>query len=90
MQETDDGAAAGPFEDEDTRAFYESLPDVRGIVPAILLGESTTETSEHEPTAAGSASTDALDDLVEESQGSDAGEPDSTFHKLHTNSSLSL
>ena len=39
IQETDDSAAAGPFEDEDTRAFYESMPDLRAVVPAVLLGE---------------------------------------------------
>ncbi|KAL0026394.1 hypothetical protein WJX79_005678 [Trebouxia sp. C0005] len=39
-READDGATAGPFEDEDTRAFYESLPDVRAVVPAVLLGET--------------------------------------------------
>lgn len=41
IQETDDSAAAGPFEDEDTRAFYESMPDLRAVVPAVLLGEAT-------------------------------------------------
>ncbi|KAK9907680.1 hypothetical protein WJX75_008040 [Coccomyxa subellipsoidea] len=33
--------STGPFEDEETRALYESLPDIRGVVPALLL--STTE-----------------------------------------------
>ncbi|CAI0442891.1 unnamed protein product [Linum tenue] len=28
------------WDDEDTRAFYESLPDLRAFVPAVLLGES--------------------------------------------------
>ncbi|GAB2276703.1 Regulator of nonsense transcripts upf2 [Dionaea muscipula] len=27
------------WDDEDTRAFYESLPDLRAFVPAVLLGE---------------------------------------------------
>lgn len=27
------------FEDEETRAFYESLVDLRAVVPAVLLGE---------------------------------------------------
>ncbi|DBA81963.1 TPA: hypothetical protein ACH3X1_007672 [Trebouxia sp. C0004] len=39
-READDSTTAGPFEDEDTRAFYESLPDVRAVVPAVLLGET--------------------------------------------------
>lgn len=40
MQEGED-FSTGPFEDEETRALYESLPDIRGVVPALLLG--TTE-----------------------------------------------
>ncbi|XP_042374073.1 regulator of nonsense transcripts UPF2-like [Zingiber officinale] len=28
------------WDDEDTRAFYESLPDLRAFVPAVLLGEA--------------------------------------------------
>ena len=31
-------AAAQVFEDEETRAFYESLVDLRAVVPAVLLG----------------------------------------------------
>ncbi|MQL74633.1 hypothetical protein Taro_007011 [Colocasia esculenta] len=31
------------WDDEDTRAFYESLPDLRQFVPAILLGEAETK-----------------------------------------------
>ena len=27
------------FEDEEARSFYESLPDIRAVVPAVLLGE---------------------------------------------------
>ncbi|XP_058111101.1 regulator of nonsense transcripts UPF2-like [Magnolia sinica] len=27
------------WDDEDTRAFYECLPDLRAFVPAVLLGE---------------------------------------------------
>lgn len=43
LQEVDDAAAAGPFEDEETRAFYESLPDLRAVVPAVLLGDKAPE-----------------------------------------------
>lgn len=32
--------SCGPFEDEEARAFYEALPDVRAVVPALLLGEA--------------------------------------------------
>ena len=31
------------FEDEETRAFYESLVDLRAVVPAVLLGEKTAK-----------------------------------------------
>lgn len=31
-------APGGLFDDEDTRAFYESFPDLRAMVPAALLG----------------------------------------------------
>lgn len=31
---------AGLFEDEEAAAFYQSLPDLRAVVPAVLLGEA--------------------------------------------------
>ena len=31
-------AEGGPWEDEEMRHFYESLPDLRALVPAVLLG----------------------------------------------------
>ncbi|PSC71053.1 regulator of nonsense transcripts UPF2 [Micractinium conductrix] len=34
-----DASAQQVFEDEETRAFYESLVDVRAVVPAVLLGD---------------------------------------------------
>ncbi|KAL5711202.1 Regulator of nonsense transcripts upf2 [Ranunculus cassubicifolius] len=34
------------WDDEDTRAFYEGLPDLRAFVPAVLLGESEPKSSE--------------------------------------------
>lgn len=30
---------SGPFDDEETRAFYESLPDVQALVPSVLLNK---------------------------------------------------
>ncbi|KAJ4812115.1 Regulator of nonsense transcripts 2 [Rhynchospora pubera] len=36
------------WDDEDTRAFYESLPDLRAFVPAVLLGEAEPKTSDPE------------------------------------------
>lgn len=34
-----DASASAPFEDAETKAFYESLPDLRGSTPAVLLGD---------------------------------------------------
>ncbi|KAE9608234.1 putative up-frameshift suppressor 2 [Lupinus albus] len=34
------------WDDEDTRAFYECLPDLRAFVPAVLLGETELKVSE--------------------------------------------
>lgn len=34
------------WDDEDTRAFYECLPDLRAFVPAVLLGETETKINE--------------------------------------------
>ncbi|KAJ6901964.1 regulator of nonsense transcripts UPF2-like [Populus alba x Populus x berolinensis] len=35
------------WDDEDTRAFYECLPDLRAFVPAVLLGEAEPKANEH-------------------------------------------
>ncbi|XP_043701685.1 regulator of nonsense transcripts UPF2 [Telopea speciosissima] len=37
------------WDDEDTRAFYECLPDLRAFVPAVLLGEAEPKMVEHSP-----------------------------------------
>ncbi|KAH7661825.1 regulator of nonsense transcripts 2 protein [Dioscorea alata] len=37
------------WDDEDTRAFYESLPDLRAFVPAVLLGEAEPKVNESFP-----------------------------------------
>ncbi|GAA0140177.1 RNA metabolism protein [Lithospermum erythrorhizon] len=34
------------WDDEDTRAFYEGLPDLRAFVPAVLLGEAESKSNE--------------------------------------------
>nr|GLL34943.1 Regulator of nonsense transcripts UPF2 [Ipomoea trifida] len=39
------------WDDEDTRAFYECLPDLRAFVPAVLLGETEPKLSEQTPKA---------------------------------------
>ncbi|CAL0304876.1 unnamed protein product [Lupinus luteus] len=42
-----DSPVAEPiWDDEDTRAFYECLPDLRAFVPAVLLGETELKISE--------------------------------------------
>ena len=38
-----EAVSSGPFEDEETKALYESLPDIRALVPALLLGAATDE-----------------------------------------------
>ena len=47
--------STGPFEDEETRALYESLPDVRAVVPAVLLGATADVPSAPEGAEAGPA-----------------------------------
>ncbi|CAN6443435.1 unnamed protein product [Victoria cruziana] len=37
------------WDDDDTKAFYECLPDLRAFVPAVLLGEAESKTSERSP-----------------------------------------
>nr|CAD1827855.1 unnamed protein product [Ananas comosus var. bracteatus] len=36
------------WDDEDTKAFYESLPDLRAFVPAVLLGETEPKLNEQQ------------------------------------------
>ncbi|KAK9825703.1 hypothetical protein WJX81_008105 [Elliptochloris bilobata] len=47
-------ASGGLFEDEEAAAFYQSLPDLRAVVPAVLLGEaeSTAAGTRPDPDAA--------------------------------------
>ncbi|GAB4854899.1 Regulator of nonsense transcripts upf2 [Ancistrocladus abbreviatus] len=39
-------ASEAVWDDEDTRAFYECLPDLRAFVPAVLLGEAEPKVNE--------------------------------------------
>lgn len=39
------------WDDEDTRSFYECLPDLRAFVPAVLLGEVEPKVNDHSPKA---------------------------------------
>ncbi|VFQ65700.1 unnamed protein product [Cuscuta campestris] len=41
-----DSSLEALWDDEDTRAFYECLPDLRAFVPAVLLGETESKLSE--------------------------------------------
>ena len=49
-----DAVSSGPFEDEETKALYESLPDIRALVPALLLGLASEqpEAADAEPNRA--------------------------------------
>lgn len=42
----DSSVAEAMWDDEDTRAFYECLPDLRAFVPAVLLGETESKVNE--------------------------------------------
>ncbi|XP_071734548.1 regulator of nonsense transcripts UPF2 [Rutidosis leptorrhynchoides] len=61
------------WDDEDTRSFYENLPDLRAFVPAVLLGEAEQKVSDQVPKAQDQPN----DSLTETDQGKntlDAGE----------------
>ncbi|XP_051119290.1 regulator of nonsense transcripts UPF2 isoform X2 [Andrographis paniculata] len=49
------------WDDEDTKAFYENLPDLRAFVPAVLLGEADPKSSE-QSSKSQESSTDAAPD----------------------------
>ncbi|KAL9365459.1 hypothetical protein Peur_043332 [Populus x canadensis] len=55
------------WDDEDTRAFYECLPDLRAFVPAVLLGEAEPKANEH--------SAKTQDQPIELAPESDQGQP---------------
>lgn len=42
----------GLWDDEDTRAFYETLPDLKLLVPAVLLGGAGGDAKEEDETGA--------------------------------------
>ena len=39
----EDTAGSGYYEDEDTRLFYESLPDLRAVVPGVVLARNSSD-----------------------------------------------
>ncbi|KAI9003373.1 armadillo-type protein [Hyaloraphidium curvatum] len=72
----DSTSSLGPWEDEETKFFYENLVDLKDFVPGILLGEkqkddagATAEKGGEEDTT---ENTDEAKDLGEESRGADA------------------
>ncbi|EPS68456.1 hypothetical protein M569_06311, partial [Genlisea aurea] len=49
VQSKDSPVLEALWDDEDTRAFYECLPDLRAFVPAVLLGEAEPKLNEQTP-----------------------------------------
>lgn len=78
VQDEDAAAGGGPFEDEDSRLFYESLPDLRAVVPGVALGSTSNNSTVTEDHASIDADLELLalsDELPDE--GNEA-EPDSS------------
>ncbi|GLT88919.1 hypothetical protein SLE2022_069260 [Rubroshorea leprosula] len=78
------------WDDEDTRAFYECLPDLRAFVPAVLLGEAEPKANEQsaksqeqstEPAAEADQSTLASQDTTEVSTDSGNLQESKTIEK---------
>ncbi|KAH7840664.1 hypothetical protein Vadar_019892 [Vaccinium darrowii] len=59
------------WDDEDTRCFYECLPDLRAFVPAVLLGEAEPKVNEHSLTTQ-----EQTTDLASESDQGQMATPD--------------
>ncbi|KAG1671472.1 hypothetical protein FOA52_003130 [Chlamydomonas sp. UWO 241] len=65
QQQGDGGADANEhvFEDVESRVFYESLPDIRSMVPGVLLGVGADEKdAKEEPKSSDGKRTDGTDD----------------------------
>jgi hypothetical protein len=52
------------FDDEDTRVLYESLPDLRSLVPAVLLGDGPKPDEEESSPDAEASNNKQLDMLL--------------------------
>lgn len=61
--------SAGPFEDEEARAFYASLPDVRALVPALLLGDAAAAPAATDAAARDSPAAPAMQDAAPDAGG---------------------
>ncbi|KAM7492124.1 hypothetical protein LguiA_035045 [Lonicera macranthoides] len=57
----DSSALEAMWDDEDTRAFYECLPDLRAFVPAVLLGEAEPKVNDQSPKTPEQPSDSALE-----------------------------
>ncbi|GMF27983.1 unnamed protein product [Phytophthora lilii] len=74
----------GPFDDEATRSFYEDLPDLLELVPAVVLGLTEADVAElkKKKEAAANADEEAEAEMEEEAEGNadedgkEAGEGD--------------
>ena len=77
MQEGAD-LSTGPFEDEETRALYESLPDIRALVPALLLGTGEGQQAAEEEGPEQPMETDASADNVSADAGAADSRPEAT------------
>ncbi|KAL5569213.1 hypothetical protein UlMin_025788 [Ulmus minor] len=62
------------WDDEDTRAFYECLPDLRAFVPAVLLGEAEPKSNEQSGKTQEQPSEPALESEQDEQVTPDTGE----------------
>ncbi|TMW67120.1 hypothetical protein Poli38472_012236 [Pythium oligandrum] len=85
--------ADSPFDDEDTRSFYEDLPDLLELVPAVVLGLTEADVAElkkkKEAEASGEAAAEEEaeaeaegDDDDAEADGDDAGDADAEGPEL--------
>ncbi|OWZ09457.1 LOW QUALITY PROTEIN: Regulator of nonsense transcripts 2 [Phytophthora megakarya] len=76
----------GPFDDEATRSFYEDLPDLLELVPAVVLGLTETDVAELKKKKVAAADDEAeteteIEDDVEanaDDEGKESGDPNDT------------
>ncbi|TVU29130.1 hypothetical protein EJB05_20682 [Eragrostis curvula] len=67
------------WDDEDTKAFYESLPDLRAFVPAVLLGEAEPKSNEQHAKGREQSSESTTEP---ETEVHDSAEASATEHQL--------
>lgn len=58
----------GPFDDEDTRSFYEDLPDLLELVPAVVLGLTEADMAELKKKKEAAAAAGAANPAEEEAE----------------------